>query len=257
VKAGQDEAGLVVPAVTAAQMREVDRLAVEEWGIHLLQMMENAGRSLAWLTGKILGGLEGKEVVVLAGRGNNGGGGLCAARHLANRGAQVTVVLTASANDLRGTPQHQAAILQRMAEVTLVEPGAGDLRVLLGTAHAVVDTLIGYGLTGTPQGMNASLILVANECGRPVMALDVPSGLEATTGKVLEPCIRSAATLTLALPKTGLAAGQEAGVVGELYLADIGIPRALYRRLGLEVGPLFARGGVVKLEGQAGIWYGG
>ena len=104
-----------LPALTTEQMREVDRAMIEDFGITLMQMMENAGRHLATLAREKLGGnVEGKRIVVLAGRGNNGGGGLVAARRLANWGAQVCVVPAASPNEYQDVPAHQLAILQKM-----------------------------------------------------------------------------------------------------------------------------------------------
>lgn len=113
----------------------------------------------------------------------------------------------------------------------------------------VIDALIGYGLGGAPRGAAAALIRAANEQAAPVLSLDLPSGLDATTGEAYEPTIRASATLTLALPKTGLLAPGAAEWTGELYLADIGIPAEVYREpgLGLEVGPLFARQEILRL----------
>ncbi len=105
--------GIIVPAVTAEQMREVDRIAVEEFGLGILQMMENAGRNLAENVRDMLDGPEG-EVTILAGSGGNGGGGLCCARHLRNHGFTVWVVLDREAERLAGAARHQFHILQAM-----------------------------------------------------------------------------------------------------------------------------------------------
>jgi NAD(P)H-hydrate epimerase len=227
-----------IPAVTADQMREVDRLAVEVYGLQLLQMMENAGRALAELARRMVGGtVLDRRIFVAVGRGNNGGGGLTAARHLANWGAQVTALLE-DPNSLRGVPAQQYQAAQ----------AAGVSAVVGGVADLALDALIGYGLKGAPTGWTAAMITRLNESGIPVLALDVPSGLDATSGARPGPCIRAAATLTLALPKTGLLTPGGRVVVGHLYLADIGIPPALYRRLGLLVGSLFAQETLVSLD---------
>ncbi len=223
-----------IRAVTAAQMREVDRLAVEEFELLLIQMMENAGVRLAELA---LGRFEPQTVAVLCGRGGNGGGGLVAARHLSNRGIRVAVTLGEDRNRLGDVPRHQLSILDRMGVPIGTEPAAADL---------VLDALIGYSLSGDPRGRAAELIRWANEQQGSVCSLDVPSGLDSTTGIIREPCIRATATLTLALPKTGLAAAPE--VVGELYLADISIPPALYLARGIHVGPIFGAGSIVRVE---------
>lgn len=236
-----------VPFITTEQMREVDRAAVEDYGILLLQMMENAGRSLACLCRSrfLQGDPRGKRVLVLAGRGGNGGGGLVCARHAHNWGADVVVKVTARASALSDASRHQLDILQVMGvqvEVATqeMEFPAGDL---------VVDALVGYGLRGVPTGATASLIRAANASGFPVVSLDVPSGVDSTTGSVHDPAIRATATMTLALPKKGLRSKDARDYVGELYLADIGIPSQLYKRpaLGLTVGHIFATRDTIRL----------
>lgn len=240
-----------VPALTREQMREVDRIMVEEYGITLLQMMENAGRNLAWLALQWLDGdLVDRPIVVLAGRGNNGGGGLVAARHLANWGAWVQVLCSHPPDTYQGAPAQQLAILQAM-EVPLAWAEEGWE---LPPCDLVVDALIGYGLKGDPRGRVRDLIQLANSSVAPILSLDVPSGLDADTGQGATPHIRAAATLTLALPKQGLLTPTGQALSGDLYLADISVPPGLYRRLGLEVPPLFSAGTVLPLtvvDGQA------
>lgn len=174
------------PSVTACEMRELDRVLVEEYGITPT------------------------TVTVLAGTGGNGGGGLVAARHLRNRGVQVTVTLTRP--DLAGVPGQQLRILHRMGVPITMEPTDAEL---------VIDAVIGYSLQGDPVGRAAELVEWANAQPAPVLALDVPSGMDATFGWPGTPCVQARATLTLALPKTGLLHRAE---VGELYLGDIGVP---------------------------------
>jgi len=222
--------GTVVPAVTAEQMREVDRIAVEDFGLGILQMMENAGRSLAENAIEMLAGSRG-EVAVLAGSGGNGGGGLCCARHLHNRGFPVLVLLSKEVGDLTGAAAHQLRILRQAGVEPLESRRAED--VILRSA-LVVDALIGYSLTGAPRGRAAELIARCNEGARRVLSLDLPSGLNATTGETPGPVVRPERTLTLALPKTGLR-----GLPGELYLADIGIPPEVYERLMISFEPPF------------------
>lgn len=222
-----------IPPVTAEQMREVDRLAVEEFGLLLIQMMENAGIRLVELA---LQRFEPQAVAVLCGSGGNGGGGLVAARHLANHGVRVAVTLGADPNRLGEVPRHQLSILERMGVRVTPEPIEAEL---------VLDALIGYSLHGNPRGRAAELIGWANEQGAPVCSLDVPSGLDSTTGVIRDPCVRATATLTLALPKTGL--GGAPSVVGELYLADISIPPVVYAKLGTELGPVFSPGPILRI----------
>jgi NAD(P)H-hydrate epimerase len=216
------DTGVPVPAVTAAEMREVDRIAIEETGPSLLQMMENAGANLASLAIERLGrGWQEAQVLVLAGQGGNGGGGLCAARHLTNRGLDVFACIS--------DPErlHPATTLQRqiLAAAGGREIGAADLDGF--RPDLVLDALLGYSLTGAPRGRAAELIAWANGQTAPVLSLDLPSGVDATTGVAPGVAVRAAWTLTLALPKPGIASD----LAGELYLADIGIPAPVLRRL--------------------------
>src|SRR5690348_3974749 len=148
----------LVPAVTVAQMREVDRFMVEDLGISLLQMMENAGRALAELTRIHLGGVRRRRVVVLAGRGGNGGGGMAAARRLAVWGAEVRVVLAHPEKDLDGAPAHQLASLRTMG-VPVHRPA--EALSLVHEADVVLDALLGYSLEGLPREPEAGLIRAA------------------------------------------------------------------------------------------------
>jgi len=221
-----------VPALTTEQMRAVDHVMVEDLHIELVQMMENAGRSLAELA--IIRFSPG-SLTILAGPGGNGGGGLVAARHLANRGCQVQVVLT-EPDRLTPVPAHQADILARMGVTIASRPATADL---------IIDAMIGYSLRGNPAGAAAQLITWANDQAAPVLALDTPSGLDLTTGTAATPAVWAAATLTLALPKVGLL---DAPNVGELYLADISVPPLVYQRMGIPVPELFRQASLLRID---------
>jgi NAD(P)H-hydrate epimerase len=231
-----------LPALSTAQMVEVDRLMIEDYGILLIQMMENAGRNLADLAQAMLGGdVLDRPILTLAGRGNNGGGGLVAARHLANRGADVQVMLARSMEDFGGVPAHQLEILLAMG-VSVTTAGDGWE---LPSADLILDALIGYGLNGNPSGAAAGLIQLANSHPAAILSLDAPSGLDAGGGRVYDPSIRAAATLTLALPKAGLYAAP--AMTGDLFVADISVPPALYEELGLDLPPLFADSPILRV----------
>ncbi len=211
------EAGIPVPAVTADQMREIDRIAIEETGPNLYQMMENAGRNLAELAMELLGSeWQRANIIVLA-----GGGGICAARHLANRNANVLLCL-ASPDRLGEVPAFQHKVF-RSATGKEVEP-AGLSRE---RPDLIVDALIGYSLMSAPHGAVAELIDWANSTAARILALDVPSGVDATTGNAPGVSINARWTMTLALPKTGLLPAR----TGQLFLADIGIPEGTLWRL--------------------------
>ncbi|WP_428194598.1 NAD(P)H-hydrate epimerase, partial [Deinococcus saxicola] len=185
-----------VPTVTTAQMTEVDRAMVQDYGISLLQMMENAGRALAGQARRQLGGsVVGQRITVLCGAGHNGGGGLVAARRLQDWGAQVDVTLVRHPDEYHGVPQHQLQVLQALCRPVR---GAG---LPSSGAALIIDALIGYGLNSAPRGRAADLIQWANDQAAPILALDTPSGVEVSSGRVFRPAIHAAATLTLALPK--------------------------------------------------------
>jgi NAD(P)H-hydrate epimerase len=230
-----------IPFITTRQMIEVDRLMIEEYGIQLIQMMENAGRNLADLARQMLGGdVRAKRIVVLGGAGNNGAGGMVAARHLHNWGAEVVLKLFASQDQIKEVPALQLRALKEMGIATTET-------IDLNTSDLVIDAMIGYGLTGDPRGMFADWIRSVNAAARPVLALDTPSGLNTTTGIPANPCIRATATMTLALPKTGLGTPEAEAFVGDLYLADISVPPRLYARLGIDVPPIFIHDTIVKI----------
>jgi NAD(P)H-hydrate epimerase len=243
---------VVVPTLTTAQMQEVDRLMIADYGIDLLQMMELAGRSLATLARQMLDGdVSDRPIVVLAGRGNNGGGGLAAARHLLDWGAWVQIVCSYPPEEYKGAAAHQLRTLQAMgAPLAWAEEGWE-----LPPADLLIDAIIGYGLRGDPRGPARGLIQLANSSAAPILSLDTPSGVDTAAGRVFDPHIQAAATLTLALPKTGFRQPEAAAACGDLYLADIGVPAALYAQLGVDLPALFGRGDIVALTVAGGeLW---
>lgn len=231
-----------IPALTTAQMIEVDRAMIEDYHIELIQMMENAGRAFAELARRQLrGAVQGSSVVVLCGSGNNGGGGMTAARHLHNWGAKVTVVLSKPVDEIRNVPAHQLDILKRMQIPIL------DSASLLPTPSLILDAIIGYSLSGSPRGAAADIIRWANTQDVPILSLDTPSGLDVTSGVAHTPTIRAVATLTLALPKQGLLIPTAKEFTGDLYLADISVPPEIYRSMGIQVSNLFEREDIIRI----------
>jgi NAD(P)H-hydrate epimerase len=236
-------------------MLEVDRVMEEELGMALIQMMENAGRGLARLAADrfLDGDPRGREVLALAGRGGNGGGALVAARRLAGWGARVRVWLASDPSDLAPVPGAQLEILHRMGiSVTWpqnMEWEAEAAEASSPPAGLILDGLVGYGLSGAPRGEVARLVRWTADREAPVLSLDVPSGLDATTGQALDPTVKATATLTLALPKTGLLREEARDWAGELYLGDIGVPPRVFEPFGLRVEGLFSEGDVLLLRG--------
>lgn len=238
------EHGRAVPAVSADEMREIDRIAAEQTGPSLLQMMEHAGLNLALLALRMLGSeWRGRRVVVLAGAGGNGGGGICAARHLANRGVRVLAVTTVAPSRADGALAQQLMALGEAPATVMPFSDAFDV----AEADLVIDAVIGYSLQGAPRGPVMSLIRAAGAAraaGASVLALDVPSGVDPDSGESPGAAVRADTTLTLALPKTGLRRES----AGELWLADLGIPPGVYARAGLSFDPPFEDGSMVRLR---------
>ena len=232
-----------IPRLTTKQMIEVDRLMVENFGIELTQMMENAGRNLAELTVRMLGASSaGQSVCVLCGRGNNGGGGMVAARHLHNRGVDVHVIRVAG--ELKTIPAKQWHILENIGL-------RNEPYFELTDANIIVDALIGYGLQGDPRPEAAIWIEKINAAEKTVLALDIPSGLDTTSGMPSKPTVRADATMTLALPKVGLMRESTRPYVGDLYLADISVPPELYLKIGLDISNIFNQDSIIKIRETA------
>lgn len=243
IKSFKTENGIEVPTVTKDQMIEVDRIAIEETGPNLFQMMENAGRSLAELTIQTLGEKwQSQKIVVLAGTGGNGGGGICAARHLANRGVDISVCITDN-KKLKDVSAYQLHILKSTnAKVITIEELQNE------NPDLIIDAIIGYSLSGKPTGVSAEMINWASEKLGIRISLDVPSGVDSTTGEVMGKFINPDLTMTLALPKTGLLSD----VTGDLFLADIGIPSKVYEKLNLNYQSPFSGKYYIKLFNGTG-----
>jgi NAD(P)H-hydrate epimerase len=239
-----------ITCLNTEQMIEVDRAMIEDYQIELIQMMENAGRNLAHLArNKFLNANpSGKNILVMAGSGGNGGGVLVAARRLSNWGASVTVALAQEPEKMTSIPAHQLDILRRMKIENTEKATTTD--ALKGQAYdLILDGLIGYSLKGAPYGLVADLICMANDCNAAVLSLDTPSGIDTTSGTIYKPAIKANATLTLALPKVGLFAQGVPEYTGELFLADISVPPELYSSpsLSLQVGAIFSESDIVKI----------
>jgi NAD(P)H-hydrate epimerase len=227
--------------VTAEEMRILDQEAIDEYSLDVPLLMENAGAAVATLAKRMLGGSAAKKrVSCLVGKGNNGGDGVVAARHLHNWGADVQVMLS-SAGDLGDITAKQFKTIERMG--LSVHEGWS----LPDGTELLVDALLGYSSRGNPREPVAGLISAANASGVPILAVDIPSGLDPTSGEPNDPCIIAEATLTLGLPKVGFLNSASRRSVGELYLGDVSIPRSLYLRHSYPVPP-FERESVIPVR---------
>lgn len=233
-----------IPAISGATMAGIDRTMMAELGVDTLQLMELAGYGVADMARRHCGlDLTNRpRIVALAGTGGNGGDAMVAARLLHAWGAGVTVVLGKPRTGFSGVAAHQLAILDAMG-ILVQKPGAP-----LPDTDLIIDGLFGFSLRGDPREPAAGLIRDANAHPAPVLAIDVPSGLDASTGEAGTPCIAATWTLTLALPKTGLMSAKP-DITGDVWLADIGVPPWVYEGMGVDVpGDLFTRDGIVRLR---------
>jgi NAD(P)H-hydrate epimerase len=223
--------GLTVSAVTKEQMIEVDRIAVEEIGPNLYQMMENAGRNLALIVVDLIKEKSlGKKVLIFAGTGGNGGGGICAARHLLNHGYKPIVILN-NEEKMQDIPAYQLGIFRKAGGQIIPIEKVNDVN-----PDIIVDAIIGYSLISVPRGKVLEMIKFINENEIPTISLDIPTGLLATSGENPGEFVKPEITLTLALPKTGLYPDK----CGEIMLADIGIPKVVYEKIGLKYNSPFS-----------------
>ncbi|MDQ3346189.1 MAG: NAD(P)H-hydrate epimerase [Chloroflexota bacterium] len=239
-----------IPFVDRQTMLAADRIATDRIGISLLQMMENAGLQLAELTRLTLGGVAGRSIVILAGTGNNAGGGMVAARRLAGWGADVCVIFARPLLRLRPGP---CAQVEPMLAAGVRAAVAGhdlphaEIAGEVMRAGAVIDALIGYSLHGPPDDAYGPLIGLAGLGSGPVISLDIPSGIDASTGERPGSAVHADATLALALPKAGMTLGEGRRFSGVGFLADIGLPVSIFTELGIPAGPWFAHGPLVRL----------
>jgi len=216
------------PVFTADEMRRVDQRAVRELGIPGATLMENAGRGAAErivATLPSLGlGRRGVRVVIVCGKGGNGGDGFVVARHLKRAGHRVQVFLVAVPDELRGDAAGKYRELAPRGIRVHVLGDAAPLARALGDAELVVDALLGTGARGVPGPAIARAIGLINNAGRPVVALDAPSGLPADGEPPEGPVVRAALTTTFAGVKRGLVVGQGPDHAGRVEVVDIGVP---------------------------------
>jgi NAD(P)H-hydrate epimerase len=228
-------------ALTRQQVRAFDERAIKVWRVPSLVLMENAGRNAADAISTFLSGASGKSIVIAAGVGNNGGDGFVIARRLAMCGARVLVAvvgdaarftddartnfdilaaLTAAANTTHGPAADQWKLDLRQ----LSGAGVDTLGTLLAGADLVVDALGGTGISGPLRGDMAAAVEQINRAGRPVVAIDIPTGLDCDSGLAHAPTIRAAMTVTMVARKVGFDAPAAAEYTGKVVVVDIGVP---------------------------------
>ncbi len=213
-------------ALTRQQVREVDRYAIEVLGMSGLVLMENAGRQSADAVCEHLRSISGSRVAIVAGAGNNGGDGFVAARHLAMRGISVATFIVARAEKISGDAAANLEIIRKLNhDVREISPaGIPALASELGKFDLLVDAVGGTGISGELRGDLAEAVRQINAAGRPVVAIDIPTGLDCDTGEASGPTVKAKLTVTFVARKVGFDSPSAGQYTGRVIVADIGVP---------------------------------
>ena len=228
---------------TASEMREIDNIAIHEYGIPGTVLMENAGVAVIRRLESVWESLAERKFCVLAGKGNNGGDGYVIARHLANQGARVKVFLLGEKAGISGDARINLDIIDKMGLdiIEIVSERDWDkVKVAAAFSDCLVDALLGTGFRGEVSGDMAQIIDIMNVAGKPVIAVDIPSGVEADTGRICGKAVQAAYTVTFGLPKPGLFLYPGAECAGEITVADIGIPTVVVSRQNIKQNIIMA-----------------
>ncbi|HEX3357972.1 MAG TPA: NAD(P)H-hydrate epimerase [Tepidisphaeraceae bacterium] len=214
--------------LTRAQVREIDRLAIEQYLIPGIVLMENASRNAADLAYEMLRGETDGQVLILCGGGNNGGDGLAIARHLHNRGFEISIALTTDAKDYKGDALINFNIAR---EIGLPIAPADVDHIRASKAKLIIDAIFGTGLNRPPREPFGQIVEAVQSSRKPVLAIDVPSGLDCDTGEPLGECIEATQTITFVAEKVGFANPAARKYLGKITVGDIGCPRELVEKI--------------------------
>lgn len=223
--------------LNSQEMREIDQQAINEYGIPGIVLMENAGLQTAELVLNLLKQSGGRNAIILAGKGNNGGDGLVIARHLFNKGLNVETFLLANPGELGNDSSTNYNILARLGSKIyklVEEKDLNQLMLSLRSGDIVIDAIYGNGFKGGLNNFDSRVVKLVNQTNLPVVAVDIPSGVEADTGRVYGEAIKATHTVTFALPKLGLILEPGREYTGELIVADISIPNKLLENSNLK-----------------------
>ena len=218
-----------IPFVSKEKMEEVDNLMIDFFKVGVSKLMEYAGYNSALLAKKFIK----KKCLVICGKGNNGGDGLCCARHLHNFGFDVDVFLVE--NNLKDEPLVQLEIIKNIG-VNIVDSLSDDYGL-------IIDAILGYSLKGNPSGKYKDAIDFINKSKAYVLSIDVPSGYNIDEEKKMQPCVNADSVVCIALPKKGLDKFN-----WDIYVADLGVPRKAYDMVGLEIKDVFKENNIIKIE---------
>ena len=220
--------------LTSQQMRDADRQTTEEIGIPSLVLMENAGRQVVASMEATFDDLANLHVSVICGKGNNGGDGFVVARVLSERGIETSVFLVGVSADVRGDARVNLGVL-RALEIDVVEIADAASWELHGSdvlsSDVIVDAIFGTGLSSPATGLVETIIADLNACPKPVVSIDLPTGLSGDTHEVIGPAVAAALTITLGAPKMAVVLPPAERLTGSLVIADIGIPQSVIEGL--------------------------
>lgn len=237
--------GPAPPVLTAKAMQRADQFTIEEYGIPGFTLMESAGRGCADYIESVYGPLDQVPVLILCGKGNNGGDGLVVARRLFAAGARVHVLFTSSSEELREDPARNLDLLRQLQDESegarLTVSSIENVDTLSETADSLqprvyVDALLGTGLTSELRPPIDRIVEWLNARSAPTVAIDVPTGLHSDTGEILGAAVRAAHTVTMAATKVGLLVGDGPSCAGSVAVVDIGIPAFVLDRAAEDPG---------------------
>jgi NAD(P)H-hydrate epimerase len=228
--------------VSSETMRALDAYCIDDLSIPGLRLMESAGTGTVRFIEQRLGPQAGKTVTIVCGKGNNGGDGFVIARELRARGAVVETYLAGHRDDVLGDAR---ANMERLGPGGVVEladgRSVGSLAAATMKSDLIVDAVFGTGFKGAPMGLSGTVIGQMNACGRPVLAVDVPSGLNASTGAAEGECVRATWTCAMGFPKRGFYISPGRELVGEVHVVDIGVPHKAVEAVGVHDNVLTPR----------------
>ncbi|MFC1653501.1 NAD(P)H-hydrate epimerase [Patescibacteria group bacterium] len=241
-----------IPSISVDQMKTIDKITVENFGLSIEMMMEHASRAIFKLASEMLGALKNKKIIILCGKGNNGGDGIGSARFFKNAGANTIVIISSSPAELSidSKKQHDIAHNMFIPIYSTNTISTKEVQDLIQNSDLIIDALIGYNLRGNPKEPISSLIRRANESKIPILAVDIPSGLTGNKGKPSNPTIKATSTVTLGLPKKGLYKESAKKFVGELYLGDLSIPMQAYKEIGVSTNNIFHEKSLIKIHNE-------
>jgi NAD(P)H-hydrate epimerase len=224
--------------VTTQQIKNIDRRAIRAFGIPGMVLMENAAAAVMTAMEKFFDGLQGVRVGIICGKGNNGGDGLALARRLRISGVPVRIALLSSFGELKGEAKANLSILRKMDLEIVQNASSRSLADIVGWSDVLVDALLGVGLSSPLKGAYAQAVAMINSSGRPVVAIDMPTGIDADTGGVMGTAIKADLTVTMAFLKRGHVLYPGAEYAGTVRVADLGIPAEVAEKENISVSLL-------------------